>query len=367
MLLLVKCKEKLATTLLQDELNSELVKNEFTFEEVGSLLFGNWGKYAVDVSLLSSQIGFCVVYIIFLGDTLHTFVPSVSKLGWMFIIIPVLIIECWVRELKYLAPLSLIAVTVFSAGFIIVLYYSISQPLFGKHALNYKPTSISSFATFVSIAVFSFEGIGLVLPVENAMKDKKSFTKVFLSALSTISIVYCLLGAVGYVSWGEDTQGTLMDNIVSLYGRTTAVTVCNILFLIGGFCSYPLQMWPVSNRMDRVILKDQPRGHLRTWKGNLIRSVLVLFSLGLGLAIPSFSLFIALIGAVLCTNLAFTFPSLFHMKLFSWKGKKSFLSIIFLKDILLVLFGVFSMVLCTVVSISNIIKAAKDGKIIWVF
>lgn len=369
MLLLVKCKDMLASRILQDPSSTNAnEKGEFTFEEVGELLFGKWGKYSVDVCLLSSQVGFCVVYVIFLGDSLHTLVPSLSKLAWMFIVIPILILECWVRDLKYLAPLSFIAVSVFITGFVIVLYYSISQPMFGKHKLSFVPESISSFATFVSITVFSFEGIGLVLPVQNAMKEGDKFKRIFISALATITLVYCLMGITGYVSWGKMTGGSIMDNIVAANGRTNAIKACNILFLIGGFCSYPLQMWPVSSRLDRAILKKtDTRTWVLIWKENAIRTGLVIFSLGLGLAIPAFSLFISLVGAVLCTNLAFIFPSLFHIKLFTWKGKESILTLGFLKDVLVLLFGIFSMILCTIVAISNIITAAREGKIIWDF
>lgn len=376
MLLLVKCKRELQFRESNENQNSvdqsilhqpENDEKTMTFESIGYILYGKWGRTIVDVSLLSSQVGFCVVYVIFLGDSLHTIIPSISKLLWMFIIIPILILECWVRELKYLAPLSFTAVTVFFCGFIIVLYYSIKQPSFGSHSLSYFPSSLSEFATFVSIAVFSFEGIGLVLPVEYSLRDKKNFVKLFVSALVTITIIYLTVGMLGYISWGPTVSGSLMDNIVEIHGRTIPIKICNILFIIGGFCSYPLQMWPVSYRIEKSLLKNHEQNLILIWKKNGIRSLLVILSLALGIAIPAFNLFISLIGSIFSTILAFILPSLFHISLFSWKGKQKLLSPIFIKDVFILMFGIFSMITCTIVSIQNIAKAARDGKIRWDF
>lgn len=60
--------------------------------------------------------------------------------------------------------------------------------------------------------------------------------------------------------------------------------------------------------LDRVMTRP-------TWWVNLWRTLLVLFTAGVAMAIPHFGDFIAVVGSMGSTMLAFVFPALFHLKL----------------------------------------------------
>ena len=78
--------------------------------------------------------------------------------------------------------------------------------------------SIHELPLFFGTAIYLFEGIGLVLPLRNSMKNPKNFSRsfgvlnvgmVFLTALFT------LFGFIGYWKYGDDVKSSLTLNLPS--------------------------------------------------------------------------------------------------------------------------------------------------------
>lgn len=387
------------------EESSSLVKNGRTedaimFEDVGHSLFGWWGRFLVDLCILSSQIGFCVVYQIFLGDTIHGLLPTIPKVACLLIPVPVLIAVCQIRRLKWLAATSFIALFVFGIGFVICLAFSWKDRSSRTPAPYVQtPPSASSFATLISFAVFSFEGIGLVLPLQNSIRAdvEPIFERLFSATVAAVTILYTLVGALGYVAWGSEVGASLLDNVIRIQGNQSVFVIIVLCgFLIGAFCSYPLNMYPVTARFEFVLGLTDANGNERgadpivnSVKRSALRTGLVLLALALAVTIPSFGLFISLIGSLFSTALAFVFPTLFHMKVFSWPstwpsgilklGEPSILRSDVPRvgslrkyaqvslDAFVCLFGIVATIICTIVSLINIIEAIKKGEISWSF
>jgi proton-coupled amino acid transporter len=60
--------------------------------------------------------------------------------------------------------------------------------------------------------MFAFEGIALVLPLQNAMKEPKKFVGllgVLNVGMVVVSIIYVVIGFVGYWKYGEATAASL--------------------------------------------------------------------------------------------------------------------------------------------------------------
>jgi amino acid permease len=198
------------------------------------------------------------------------------------------------------------------------------------------------------------------------------------------------------VAWGREVGSSLLDNVIKAQGRSIWVVLVIIGFLIGGFCSYPLNMYPVTTRLESLWMLSEPNGNDTNtphamWKRTALRTGLVFLALILAIAIPSFGLFISLIGSLFSTALAFVFPTLFHMKLFSWPShwpatplklstsrlrnphvfSNSHLSyrdyILVIFDIVVFVFGILATIVCTVVSVQNIVTAIQNGTITWSF
>ena len=63
----------------QSLLIQEEVESTITYGDVGLESMGVWGLRLVNIALLISQLGFCINYVIFLGNTLGTLFPFDSN------------------------------------------------------------------------------------------------------------------------------------------------------------------------------------------------------------------------------------------------------------------------------------------------
>jgi proton-coupled amino acid transporter len=60
------------------------------------------------------------------------------------------------------------------------------------------------------------EGIGAVMPVENSMKKPQQFLgfpSVLMIAMITVTVMYTVLGFLGYVRFGSEIQGSITLNL----------------------------------------------------------------------------------------------------------------------------------------------------------
>lgn len=79
-----------------------------------------------------------------------------------------------------------------------------------------KVGSWETLPLYFGTALFAFEGIALVLPLQNAMKNPDNFSKPFgvlNVGMTFVTAIYIVVGGVGYWQYGEETQGSLTLNL----------------------------------------------------------------------------------------------------------------------------------------------------------
>ncbi|KAK4293495.1 hypothetical protein Pmani_033804, partial [Petrolisthes manimaculis] len=102
--------------------------------------------YVITTFLIITQVGFCCVYVVFIAQNLH----------------------------QYLAPISLAAGVLQVIGLAITFYYMLRD-------LPVVPENVPAWAGWKNLplyfgsAIYAFEGIGLVLPLENKMATPVAF------------------------------------------------------------------------------------------------------------------------------------------------------------------------------------------------
>lgn len=116
---------------------------------------------------------------------------------------------------SFSVPFSGVANVCMVIGIVITFYYS-SQSLPNISDRKFSTSSIQQLPLFFGTAIYLFEGIGLVLPLRNAMKKPKDFSgplgvlnvgMVFMTAL------FIAFGVVGYWKYGEDVESSLTLNL----------------------------------------------------------------------------------------------------------------------------------------------------------
>jgi solute carrier family 36 (proton-coupled amino acid transporter) len=102
-------------------------------------------------------------------------------------------------------------------GIVITLYYStLSLPNIAER--KFVATSMHSLPLFFGTAIYLFEGIGLVLPLKNAMRKPESFSMrygVLNVGMVFLTTLFVSMGAIGYWKYGEDVASTITLNLPS--------------------------------------------------------------------------------------------------------------------------------------------------------
>lgn len=155
------------------------------------------------------------MYIVFIATTFRDVMKD--TLDWQYDVrmyIAVVTLACCfmgqIRELKYLVPFSAIANLFIVITFTITLYFLLSGPL--KFSERPMFTSFEQLPIFLSTVIFSMEGIGVVMPVENTMKKPSQFLGcpgVLNTAMGVIVSLYAVIGFLGYVRYGDTVHASI--------------------------------------------------------------------------------------------------------------------------------------------------------------
>lgn len=175
-------------------------------------------KSIVNLFLCVTQLGFCCVYMVFIGSNVDQisshFGLKLNVQLWMLILLIPVLLPCLITNLKYLVPFSTLANICMTLGIGITLYYS-CQDL--PSVTDRKQFSnLQQLPLFFGTAIFAFEGICLVLPLKNQMKKPKLFDNLWgVLNVGMLIVIFCYTGVgfVGYLKYGEDVKGSLSLNL----------------------------------------------------------------------------------------------------------------------------------------------------------
>lgn len=311
----------------------------------------------INVFLCVTQMGFCSVYFVFISDNLKMVMDYYNAeldihIHMTIILLPIML-SCWIRDLKYLVPLSLFANVAMTVGIAVTLYY-ISQELPAPSTREYI-APWTKIPLFFGTAIYSFEGIGLVLPLQNEMKQPEQFTRRFGVLNIGMTIVTCLLvimGFLGYLKYGDNVQGSLTLNLPQqdILAQAVQLTIC-----LGILFSYALQMYVPIEILWPHILKRWGPFKYSSLTDIIFRSSLVLITFILAEAIPHLSLFISLVGAVSSTALALFFPAIMDLAI-HWECGLGHLKWLLWKDSFIICIGIIGFLTGTYASIEAIVQ-----------
>lgn len=327
MMLLVKTRRRLESNLKKVKISS--------FGDLGFSVCGPVGRFAVDSMIMLSQAGFCVSYMIFVSNTLSNLInysptnPNPTILG----ISPkvVYIWSCFpfqlglnsVPTLTHLAPLSIFADVVDIGAMGIVMVEDVLTFLKNRPVLE----TFGGFNTLfygLGVAVYAFEGIGMILPIESEMKEKNKFGKILGLSMAFISLMFGAFGVLGYFAYGENTKDIITSNL----GQGLLSTLVQLGLCINLFISLPLMMNPVYEVLERRFCE----GRYCLW----LRWAMVLVVTLVALLVPNFADFLSLVGSSVCIILGFVLPALFH--LLTYKEEIGWYGVAF--DVVIIVFGI---------------------------
>lgn len=354
--MLVQCAHELCIRSQKPALSfSEVVEDSFASGPVFLRPYAKTMKNIVNVFLVITQLGFCCVYFLFVAtniqDLLTILQIHLTVHTYLALLFPAIVALAMVKNLKYLTPVSLIASIMTAWGLVITFYY-ILQDL--------PPTnSVEAFASwhqlplYFGTAIYAFEGIGVVLPLENNMKTPEDFggwTGVLTTSMVIVAALYTGIGFFGYLKYGNRVLGSITLNLPNTFlaHSVRAVMAASI------FLSYGLQFYvPMSIVWPYVRSKLSSEKALKHGEA-VTRFVLISITFLAAALIPNLSGIISLVGAFSSSGLALIFPPVIEIMTF-WPDQLGKHNWVLWKDILIILFGLTGFVFGTITSVKNLL------------
>ncbi|XP_056138776.1 neutral amino acid uniporter 4 [Lampris incognitus] len=390
--ILVHCSHHLSERLKRPAMSySDTVA--FAMEQSSHQCFrksANFGRHVVNFFLVLTQLGFCSTYFVFLAENIKQVVegyqgnvtmdsdsifslvnistgvsvtpapatplpsasPTVEPLDldlrlYMLFFLPFLIILVFMKDLKNMAVLAFLANMCMAVSLIIIFQYILSD--FGKTRHLPLTSPLGKFPFFFGTAIFAFEGIGVVLPLENQMRDRKRFPMALNIGMGIVTILYVILATLGYLHFGDEIKGSITLNLPHNAWTNQLV---KILYSFGIFVSFAIQFF-VPAEIILPPIRAQLRENWRSPCEMLCRGLLVCVTFSWAVLIPRLDLVISLVGAVSSSALALIFPPLVELITFSDRHVRP---IMLLKDLLIALVGFIGFLAGTYVTLGEIIS-----------
>ncbi|KAI0070077.1 hypothetical protein K474DRAFT_1654255 [Panus rudis PR-1116 ss-1] len=331
-----------------------LVKTKFvvsgSFGDIGGALYGPVMRYAILTSIAVSQIGFVSAYIIFVSENLQAFVMAITncakQLGIGYFILLQMIIFlplALIRNLAKLSTVALVADAFILAG-LIYIFGSEAGIMASRGVSHVELFNAKEWPLLIGTAVFSFEGIGLVIPITDSMKEPHKFPKVLSGVMIVLMVLFCGAGVMSYLTFGADVQTVVIVNLDTTSKFTQAV---QFLYSLAILLSVPLQLFPAVRIMENGLFKRSGKMSNKVkWQKNFFRFLTVMFCALLSWAgAADLDKFVSFVGSFACVPLCYVYPAMLHYKACARTRRQK------LADIVLMVFGLLAAAYTTLMTV----------------
>ena len=319
------------------------LKYPLSFGDMGGFLYGPRMRFAILTSIVVSQLGFVAAYTVFVAESMQAFVLAVTNCRTLVPRSYIILAQCLlflplslIRRIAKLSWTALVADVFILLGIVYLFFYEIGTLAEHGHA-DVVLFNKDNFPLLIGTAVFTFEGIGLVIPITESMKEPERFPGALSGVMATVTTLFAASGALSYATFGSKVQTVVTTNLPQNLRFVQAVQA---FYSIAIFLSMPLQLFPALSILELGLFRRSGKYHWRTKMGkNAFRALTVAGSMFVAwLGTNDLDKFVSLIGAFACVPLCFIYPALLH-----WRGCANTRRAQIL-DAMLLLFGIFCVV-----------------------
>ncbi|KAJ0170588.1 hypothetical protein K1T71_013959 [Dendrolimus kikuchii] len=317
-------------------------------------------RYLVDGTIMIDLFGSCCVYQVVIARTIKQLVEGTDtvteegnppmRIYVISLMLPCILI-CMITSLKYLAPFSIVAD-------IFIAIVAMSTVYYGAKAAAMSPFEFPAFKTstglieFIGVCVFSMEGVGVTLAIENHMTEPKKMPLVVAMGMTIVMVMVMIVGFFGYWGFGELSKSPVTLN----FPFEPFPIVLKVFMALMVYVTFALNFWvPFDLGWHYLKMKHPPSRHW-FWE-RVYRTAHVIVITLIAFVFPNVSKFIGLIGSFCLSNMGFIYPAFIELNL-DWEDPgPGFLRWRLWKFILIFAFGA---LLCIVGTYTNAREMVKE-------
>lgn len=295
------------------------------YGELGEAVGGRRFRSVILTSITLSQIGFVCAGVIFTAENLLSFLNAVcfeagvnqpfdvnALIAIQFVVLVPLSL---IRNISKLGPSALLADVFILIGLVYIWQYDIRSLVSRGPAPSMQLFNPSAFTLTIGSSIFTFEGIGLILPIASSMKEPEKFSRLLYIVMFIITVIFTSVGALCYATFGDETKTEIISNFPQTSKLVNAV---QFLYSLAVLVGEPVQLFPAVRIIETSLFGEKATGKKSKtikWKKNSLRSAMML---GCGviaiLGASDLDKFVALIGAFACVPLVYIYPPYMHLK-----------------------------------------------------
>ncbi|KAI8960366.1 transmembrane amino acid transporter protein-domain-containing protein [Daldinia sp. FL1419] len=324
------------------------------YGEIGQAIAGKFMRGLILFSITMSQLGFVCAGIVFVAENMTSFLKAVlhgdsplSPASLILIQLIFLIPLAFIRNIAKLGPVALLADACILLGVGYIYYYDIAHLASNGIHESVVLFNPAKYTLTIGAAIFTFEGIGLILPIQSSMTKPERFEWLLGVVMFLITVLFTAVGALCYATFGENTEIEIINNYPQ---DSKFVNAVQFLYSLAVLVGTPVQLFPAIRIIEgKIFGTHSGKKSTRTkWIKNAFRTLIVIVCGAFALVGASnLDRFVALIGSVACVPLVYIYPAYLHYKgvATSWRAKAG--------DILFMAVGVIAMFYTTIITVIN--------------
>ncbi|KAH6673165.1 transmembrane amino acid transporter protein-domain-containing protein [Halenospora varia] len=339
------------------------LKVDGSFGDIGGILYGRWMRNTILASIVISQIGFVAAYIVFTSENLQAFILAVSNcktsidIQWLILMqMAIFLPFSLLRDISKLGFTALIADLFILIGLIYLYYYDILTIVRQHGVADIVNFNKKDWTLFIGTAIFTFEGIGLIIPIQESMKNPKQFPKVLGITMIIISVVFISMGALSYAAYGSATETVVILNMPQ---DSKFVNGVQLLYSVAILLSTPLQIFPaIRITENELFTRSGKYNPFIKWQKNVFRFFVVMLCAAIAwVGANDLDKFVSIVGSFACVPLVYIYPPMLHMR---GVAKTNFRKA---ADVLLCVFGVVVMAYTTSLTLKSWASGDAEAKL----
>lgn len=287
-----------------------------SFGDIGNAVVGPTMRIVILSSIALSQLGFVCAGIAFVAENFHllsqhTALPTES--GTLVVLqLVVLVPLALIRHISKIGPAATVADCFIIAGLFFVVQCDLKTLALNGVSSTVRLFNPRHFTMTIGSAIFTFEGIGLLIPIQASMEQPQKFEYLLGLVMLTITVIYIFIGALSYLAFGDDTKIEIMSNFPQ---NSMEVHAVQLMYPLAVLFGVPVQLFPIIRIFETLLFgkrsgKTDPR---TKWQKNAFRAALVAVCGVISYAgMENLDMFVSLTGSVACIPLVYVYPPFLH-------------------------------------------------------
>ncbi|XP_024975889.1 amino acid transporter AVT1I-like isoform X2 [Cynara cardunculus var. scolymus] len=287
-----------------------------SYPDIGDRAFGKKGRIIVSVVMNVELYLVATGFLILEGDNLSNLLPEMDfdlygihvggKKSFVVIVAAIILPTIWLNNLSILSYISASGVL----ASVIIVGSILWVGAFDGVGFQEKGKLVnwSGIPSAISLYAFCYCAHPVFPTLYTSMRNQHQFSKVLLLCFVFCTITYSSMAVVGYLMFGSNVESQITLNLPT-DKISSRVAICTTL--VNPIAKYALMVTPIVDTIEARFLT-----FYNTRKFSiLIRTVLVISTVLVALALPFFGYLMSLVGAFLSVTASITLPCLCYLKI----------------------------------------------------